>query len=359
MTNVKRKYPIKAIKDIGKITDDGLGAFDLANNKLVYANKAFLKILKTSKKELSATPQDVIRQRVKDDWKYAIQYWADIKSKGKIENIEFRLKFSEMEKFVLVDAFLLDEGNLLIATVRETTAAKQHFNYIVEFGARKDALLDMIAHNLSGPLNLTTNLLNAIDQETKNQQYKKIDDYSRLIRESTQQCIEIINSFLKEEHSESERIFAKRNLFNVITKVKIIADNLKQFNKDKQFEIISARAELMVNADDVKFFQVVHNLLSNAVKFTPPQGKISVTINDYEHFFEVVVADTGIGIPEHLLPYVYQRNTPASREGLKGEKSIGMGLYIVRKLVEIMRGSVSIESEENTGTTFTVRLPKD
>jgi len=356
---MKKKYPIRAIKDIGKKTSDGVCVYSLDDKTFTYFNKGFLKILHTSEEEISENHHKVIDRLIKDDWEYASLHFANIRNKGKIKNVEFRLKFGSIEKFISLDAFLLNNGSLVATIIKDVTMAKHHTNYIVEFGARKDALLDMVAHNLSGPLNLTNSLLNAIDQLNKNQQFKKIDDYSRLIRESTQQCIEIINSFLNEEHSESERIFATHNLFEVNAKVKIVVERLKQFNKDKEFKIVSNKPEIMVSSDDVKFFQIIHNLLSNAVKFTAGKGKITVIINDHEDFFEVSVADNGIGIPDYLHPYIFQRNTPASREGLKGEKSIGMGLYIVKKLADMLRGTVSFQSQENPGSTFVVRLPKE
>ena len=359
MNDVKKQYSVEAIKEIGKMTGDGICLYDLINRKFSYFNNGFIKIFETSKEEIAADSFRIIERLVKHDRDYVDKHLTVIRNKGKIQNIEFRLKFESTEKYVSVDAFLLNDSNLLLAMIKEVSTAKQHLNYVVEFGARKDALLDMVAHNLSGPLNLTTNLLNVIDQMNKSHQYKKIDNHSRLIRESTHQCIEIINSFLKEEHSESQRVLVKNNLFDVYSKVKIVVERMRDFNKDKQIRIISKTKELMVSADDVKFFQIVHNLLSNAVKFTPSKGKITVAINDYEHFFEVSVHDTGIGIPEHLQPYVFQRNTPASREGLKGEKSIGMGLYIVKKLAEMMHGKISFKSEENVGSTFLLRLPKE
>ena len=356
---MKQQYSTKAIKDIGKLSTDGVCIFDLSSQKFSYVNDAFLRIFKTSKEEIDANSFELIDRLIVNDRKYVNNHLSDIKSKGRISNIEFRLKFRSTEKFIRVDAFVVDDCNLLIAMIRDVSASKEHLNYIVDFGARKDALLDMVAHNLSGPLNLTTNLLNAIDQSSKSQQYKKIDTHSRLIRESTQQCIEIINSFLKEEHSESERVVVRNNLFDVHAKVKIVVDRLKPFNNDKEFKIVSSQREVIVSADDVKIFQIIHNLLSNAVKFTPSNGTITVTINNYEYFFELNVADNGIGIPEHLHPYIFQRNTPASREGLKGEKSVGMGLYIVKKLTDLMHGSISFESAENVGSTFLVRLPKE
>jgi two-component system sensor histidine kinase VicK len=359
MTELNKTFSIESIRDIGRIATNGICVYDFTRSGFLYFNDAFTAILNSSRDALEKATCNVIEPLVADDVEYVEQNLQELRTNSKLQDIEFRLRSEGGYKFVNVDAFLLDENNYLVVFIKDVTAAKQHFDYIVEFGARKDALLDMIAHNLSGPLNLTNNLLDAIDVSNKNLQSNRISEYSRLIRESTHQCVEIINSFLKEEHSESARVFVKNSLFDVVAKVKIVVERMKQFHTDKQFKIVSKHKELMVSADDVKFFQIVHNLLSNSVKFTPSKGTITVIINDYEHFFEVVVEDTGIGIPEFLQPHLFQRNTPASREGLKGEKSVGMGLYIISKLVTMMAGSISFESEENKGSTFLVRFPKE
>lgn len=72
----------------------------------------------------------------------------------------------------------------------------------------------------------------------------------------------------------------------------------------------------------------------------------------------ISVSDNEIGIPEYLHPHLFKKNTPAGRPGLRGEKSIRMGLYIVKKLVNLMNGSISFDSEENKGSTFMVEFPK-
>jgi two-component system, OmpR family, sensor histidine kinase VicK len=356
---MKTAYSLQALIDIGKLTNDAVCIFDLAEKQFNYFNKAFTTLLGTSREELAEKSFELIEPLVKNDFEHVTKNLEELQTKGKIQNIEFRLKFEATEKFVAVDAFIPTDTDLVVAMIKDITGAKEHVNYIIEFGARKDALLDMVAHNLSGPLNLTDNLLNAIDQLNKTHEYKKIETHTRMIRETTQQCIKVINSFLEEEHLESEKVFAKKNLFDVIAKIKIVIERLKPFNSDKEFKIVTSTNELMVNADDVKFFQIIHNLLSNAVKFTPSHGSITVQVKNYEYFFELTVADTGIGIPEHLQPYIFHRNTLAARRGLKGEKSIGMGLYIVKKLTEKMQGQVSFKSRENAGATFLVRLPKE
>lgn len=274
---------------------------------------------------------------------------------SQLHSIELRLRNS---RIISCDAYLLREQHLAILIAKDISNSKQFLNYIIEFGARKDALLDMLAHNLSGPLNLTNNLLNLVDQINNTQQYKTINSQTRLIRENTQQCIEIINSLLMEEHLASAKVFVESNRFDVVAKSRIVIERIKPFNADKEISLYPDADQIFISLDDVKYFQVVHNLISNAVKYTPPAGKVSVEIIEMEDRVVITVADNGIGIPEHLQPYVFQRNTPAARQGLKGERSIGMGLYIVKKLVELMKGELTFESKENAGTKFVVWLPK-
>ena len=96
----------------------------------------------------------------------------------------------------------------------------------------------------------------------------------------------------------------------------------------------------------------------NAVKFTEDNGKIIIELTEGPASYSISIKDNGIGIPEYLHRHLFEKNTPASRTGLRGEKSIGMGLYIVRKLIALMNGTIAFESIENEGSTFTVEFPK-
>lgn len=243
--------------------------------------------------------------------------------------------------------------------VKDVSNSKQHQNYLSDFGARKDTILDMVSHNLSGPLNLTNNLLDRIDQVTQEHQFKRLSMPVRLIRENNQHCIELINSFLKEEHYASPGISVESKRYDILAKINVIIERYRQFAPEKRIKVESDARQLFVTGDDVKFFQVVNNLISNSVKFTDTKGKITVTVNTTVDTFSITVKDDGIGIPEYLQPLIFKKNTPAGRPGLRGEKSIGMGLHIVKKLVELMGGTITYESEENKGAKFSVQFPKD
>jgi two-component system, OmpR family, sensor histidine kinase VicK len=114
----------------------------------------------------------------------------------------------------------------------------------------------------------------------------------------------------------------------------------------------------VINSDDVKLLQTLNNLLSNAVKWSPNGSTIDTAVAEEDYQVTITVQDHGIGIPEKLQSVIFQKNTPASRPGLSGEKSIGMGLYIAKKLVELLNGKISFESKEHEGSVFTITLPK-
>jgi two-component system sensor histidine kinase VicK len=103
-------------------------------------------------------------------------------------------------------------------------------------------------------------------------------------------------------------------------------------NHDKNFRLITNLENLYINADSVKFFQTLHNLVSNAIKFTPEGGQIDIMLDEAEDSFTICVRDNGIGIPKQLQPMIFKKDAATGRPGLKGEKSIGLGLPIVKRI---------------------------
>jgi CheY-like chemotaxis protein len=113
-----------------------------------------------------------------------------------------------------------------------------------------------------------------------------------------------------------------------------------------------------VSGDPDRLQQVVWNLLSNAVKFTPKGGRVQIRLERVNSHVEIVVGDNGIGIRPDFLPYVFERFRQADAGTTRKSGGLGLGLAIVRHLVEMHGGSVAAASDgEGTGATFRVRLP--
>jgi signal transduction histidine kinase len=113
-----------------------------------------------------------------------------------------------------------------------------------------------------------------------------------------------------------------------------------------------------IHGDAARLRQVVWNLVSNAVKFTPPGGRVSVSLQQVEHAAVITVEDTGVGIAAEVLPFVFDRFRQGDSSLTRQFGGIGLGLAIVRHLVELHGGSVEAASDgRDRGATFTIRLP--
>jgi CheY-like chemotaxis protein len=112
-----------------------------------------------------------------------------------------------------------------------------------------------------------------------------------------------------------------------------------------------------VMGDAHRLQQVVWNLLSNAVKFTPKGGRVQVLVERRDSSVEITVADTGPGISSDFLPHVFDRFRQADASSTRKHGGLGLGLSIVRQLVELHGGGVQVFSEEGKGASFVVRLP--
>ncbi|HEX7281125.1 MAG TPA: ATP-binding protein, partial [Vicinamibacterales bacterium] len=113
-----------------------------------------------------------------------------------------------------------------------------------------------------------------------------------------------------------------------------------------------------VSGDPDRLQQVIWNLLSNAVKFTPKGGRVQLRVERVNSHVEIVVSDTGVGIRKEFLPYVFERFRQGDSGPTRKTGGLGLGLAIVRHIIEMHGGTVAAESEgEDQGATFTVRLP--
>lgn len=126
--------------------------------------------------------------------------------------------------------------------------------------------------------------------------------------------------------------------------------------KNVNLELRSLRPAI-VEVDEQRLSQVFVNLIDNALRFTPAEGSVTLTLDVDDGHAIVRVSDTGMGIPFKDLPYVFERFYVADRSRARGVSGAGLGLSIVKQIIEAHHGTVSAESTLGSGTTFTVRIP--
>jgi two-component system CheB/CheR fusion protein len=140
--------------------------------------------------------------------------------------------------------------------------------------------------------------------------------------------------------------------------VGVVIESVQLSADAKSIQIVSQLTSATIVGDVERLQQVLWNLLVNAIKFTPAGGQVEITLAPVQTHAEIRVSDTGQGIRAELLPYVFDRFRQGDSSTTKGKQGLGLGLSIVRHIVELHGGTVQAESPgEGQGTTITVRLP--
>jgi signal transduction histidine kinase len=128
-------------------------------------------------------------------------------------------------------------------------------------------------------------------------------------------------------------------------------------DRQMRLEVSSPEKPVYVFADGGRLQQVLHNLIENALQYTEAGGRIHVRVGAVPGEALLSVSDTGVGIPEDDLPYVFERFFRSKRSRRANPGGSGLGLSIVRWIVEAHKGKITVESSPGKGSTFTVRLP--
>ncbi len=157
---------------------------------------------------------------------------------------------------------------------------------------------------------------------------------------------------------ESENLVLNKVVFDISELVQSIITNFEPEYLKKGIELEFYGDAVKTYADRDKISQVIINLVSNSLKYTNPGGKVDVEIHEYEYECVIEVRDSGIGIPPEDLKYIFERFYRADKSRNRLTGGSGIGLAIVKSIVEAHKGNVKVRSELNKGSEFTVILPK-
>jgi signal transduction histidine kinase len=214
-----------------------------------------------------------------------------------------------------------------------------------------------ISHELRTPLTLLLAPLETLvhrynlDAETK--------DLLVTMHSNGMRLLKLINDLLDLVRLESGRMEVKREPLEVTEFVKGLTSAARQVADDKRLrlETVVGAGLGTVLADRDKLEKILLNLTFNALKFTPAGGRVELRAEKQDGQFILSVSDTGMGISAKNLPYVFDRFWQADGSSKRKYQGVGIGLALVKELVEIQGGKVKVESQEGKGTTFTVSLP--
>jgi signal transduction histidine kinase len=157
---------------------------------------------------------------------------------------------------------------------------------------------------------------------------------------------------------EGENLILNKSKFDIYELIQHISKNYEIEFINKGIQISFSGQKEIIHADKDKLSQVIINLISNALKYTPKGGAVELNLKGNDNTVEVVVKDTGMGIPAQDLPYIFERFYRADRSRNRMTGGAGIGLTISKAIVEAHKGMITVKSEPYAGTEFSVVLPR-
>jgi predicted ATPase/signal transduction histidine kinase len=247
--------------------------------------------------------------------------------------------------------------------VEERTRDIEEFLKKLEYDKLKTEFFANISHELRTPLNviITANQMVGVTSNEMEEGYAKsyIKKYYQLIQQNCFRLIRLTNNLIDITKIDAGYISTELRNCDIIKIVEDITLSVVEYAGKKEIEIIfdTDIEEKYMACDPDKIERIILNLLSNAIKFTEYQGTIEVLVYDRDKEVEIHVKDTGVGIPEDKKNTIFDRFTQVDKSLSRRCEGSGIGLSLVKSLVEMHEGSIEVFSEYGRGSEFIIKLP--
>lgn len=229
---------------------------------------------------------------------------------------------------------------------------------IKELEIRKDEIVSIVTHELKQPLQIILGYSQLIPMDTMN----KKDEYAQLINHEVIRMNKIISMFLDIARLESGKAVVSKTSVDLGSAISGAVDAIAPIARSKRAKILTdvQTGTLIALLDKNLLVQCLLNLIENAIKYGPPDNSVTVGLREEPAFIRITVSDKGFGIEPKDIPFIfdkfYRAKTKNNKEGVVGS---GLGLAFVKEAVIAMGGNISVESEPDSGSTFTLTFKKE
>ncbi|WP_158540614.1 sensor histidine kinase [Romboutsia weinsteinii] len=224
----------------------------------------------------------------------------------------------------------------------------------------RSEVLSNISHELKTPVNV---IYSAIQMQNISIEKNKTDDiqkFNGIMRQNCNRLVRLINNFIDCTKFENNNSTVSLKFLNIVSLTENITMSVLPFAQSKKINLVfDTEEEEMFCEVDIEFMErIMFNILSNAIKYNVENGNIYVCTNNAKEFVEIIIKDTGIGIPRNRIKDIFNRYDRVESKETRHKEGTGIGLNIVSQMVNLLNGHIEIDSIENIGTTVKVTIPK-
>ncbi len=227
----------------------------------------------------------------------------------------------------------------------------------------KTEFFSNLSHELRTPLNVILSTLQLLDMFTngsgfhdKEREFKK---YTNIMKQNCYRQLRLVNNMIDITKLDAGYVELNLQNCNIVSVIENVTLSVSEYIKNKSIELVfdTEIEECIIACDPDKIERVILNLLSNSIKFTKQGGSMTVNIYDKGENIIISIKDTGIGIPKDKLGIIFDRFRQVDKSLTRKQEGSGIGLSIVKSLVELHGGKISVLSEYGKGTEFIIELP--
>ena len=342
-----------------KIVNDSLEHIIFKDMNGVYldCNDSFLKDLKLKREDVIGKSSSNIYGLSEIEASIQKSDLEVIKEKKrKIYNEEITIDGQVREFEVIKEPFWDSYKNLvgIIVTGRDVTHRREIEKMQQEFFAN-------ISHELRTPLNLifgSLQLIKSVEKEVLEKR-NSLNKYIDIIDQNSKRLLKLVDNLIDSTRMKCGYYEYNPKNYDIVSFVENISMSVADFAKQNNIDLIfDTDVEEKIMAFDLeKLERIMLNLLSNSIKYNKAQGQIEVLLNDCNDTFVITVKDTGVGIPSDKLMYIFERFRQVENRFNKSTEGSGIGLSLVKDLIEIQGGTIEVKSELGVGSEFIIKLP--
>lgn len=268
-------------------------------------------------------------------------------------NVRLEQEMRTRLDFLTKERLLEEENQKNIRLLNETILSEK----------LKTEFFSNLSHELKTPLNVILSAMQLLDAAVigndGNNGERALKKYSNIIKQNCYRQLRLVNNMIDITRVDAGFFGLNRQNINIVSVVESVSLSVSEYIKAKSIQLIfdTDIEECTISCDPEKIERVILNLLSNSIKFTKPGGSITVNMYDKKENIIISIKDTGIGIPSDKLEIIFDRFRQVDRSFARHQEGSGIGLSIVKSLVELHGGTISVRSEFGKGTEFIIELP--